>query len=76
MPRGISSLKQLFENVSPGFPFSGNAREIPVTFILIFPGQGSEQIISPYDLINLDSGKELGACFVKTIRPLDNSSVS
>jgi hypothetical protein len=52
---GISSLKQLFENISPGFSLVVT-REKFLHLYFDFPGLGSEQIISPYDLINLDSG--------------------
>ena len=49
----ISSLKQLIENVDPGFPLVVT-REKFIYLYFDFPGQGSEKIISPYDLISLD----------------------
>jgi len=65
---GISSLKQLFENVSPGFPLVVT-REKFLHLYFDFPGLGSEQIISPYDLINLDSGKNWERVLLKRFGP-------
>ena len=64
----ISSLKQLFENVSPGFPLVVT-REKFLYLYFDFPGLGSEQIISPYDLINLDSGKNWERVLLKRFGP-------
>ena len=65
---GISSLKQLFENVAPGFPLVVT-REKFLHLYFDFPGLGSEQIISPYDLINLDSGKNWERLLLKRFGP-------
>ena len=65
---GISSLKQLFESVSPGFPLVVT-REKFLHLYFDFPGLGSEQIISPYDLINLDSGKNWERVLLKRFGP-------
>ncbi|SUZ81693.1 uncharacterized protein METZ01_LOCUS34547, partial [marine metagenome] len=65
---GISSLKQLFENVAPGFPLVVT-REKFLQLYFDFPGQGSEQIISPYDLISLDSEKEWDRVLLKRFGP-------
>jgi hypothetical protein len=65
---GISSLKQLFENISPGFSLVVT-REKFLHLYFDFPGLGSEQIISPYDLINLDSGKNWERVLLKRFGP-------
>ncbi len=65
---GISSLKQLFENVAPGFPLVVT-REKFLQLYFDFPGQGSEQIISPYDLISLDSEKNWNRVLLKRFGP-------
>jgi len=65
---GISSLKELFENVAPGFPIVVT-REKFLQLYFDFPGQGSEQIISPYDLISLDSEKEWDRFLLKRFGP-------
>lgn len=65
---GISSLKQLFDNVAPGFPLVVT-REKFLQLYFDFPGQGSEQIISPYDLISLDSGKAWDRVLLKRFGP-------
>ncbi len=65
---GISSLKQLFENVAPGFPLVVT-REKFLQLYFDFPGKGSEQIISPYDLISLDSEKTWDRVLLKRFGP-------
>ena len=65
---GISSLKQLFENVAPGFPLVVT-REKFIHLYFDFPGKGSEKIISPYDLISLDSGKTWNRVMLKRFGP-------
>ena len=65
---GISSLKQLFENVAPGFPLVVT-REKFLQLYFDFPGLGSEQIISPYDLISLDSAKNWNRVLLKRFGP-------
>ncbi|MEK9629098.1 MAG: hypothetical protein VW455_08750 [Nitrospinota bacterium] len=65
---GISSLKQLFENVAPGFQLVVT-REKFLQLFFDFPGQGSEQIISPYDLISLDSTKQWDSVLLKRFGP-------
>lgn len=65
---GISSLKQLFENVVPGFPLVVTRKKF-IQLYFDFPGQGSDLIISPYDLINLDSKKNWDRVFLKRFGP-------
>ncbi len=65
---GISSLKTLFESVSPGFPLVVS-REKFLQLYFDFPGQWSKQIISPYDLIGLDSGKNWDRVLLKRFGP-------
>ena len=65
---GISSLKHLFEGISPGFPLVVS-REKFLQLYYDFPGQWSEQIISSYDLIDLDSKKIWDRVFLKRFGP-------
>ena len=65
---GISSLKQLFENVAPGFPLVVTRKKF-LHLYFDFPGLGSEQIISPYDLISLDSAKNWNRVLLKRFGP-------
>jgi len=64
----ISSLKQLFENVAPGFPLV-ITREKFIKLYFEFPGQGSSLIISSYDLANLDSKKIWDRVLLKRFGP-------
>lgn len=64
----ISSLKHLFEEISPGFPLIVS-REKFLQLYYDFPGQWSEQIISSYDLIDLDSKKIWDRVFLKRFGP-------
>ena len=65
---GISSFKHLFEGISPGFPLVVS-REKFLQLYYDFPGQWSEQIISSYDLIDLDSKKIWDQVFLKRFGP-------
>ena len=65
---GISSFKHLFEGISPGFPLV-ISREKFLQLYYDFPGQWSEQIISSYDLIDLDSKKIWDRVFLKRFGP-------
>ena len=65
---GISSFKHLFEGISPGFPLVVS-REKFLQLYYDFPGQWSEQIISSYDLIDLDSKKIWDGVFLKRFGP-------
>ena len=65
---GISSFKHLFEGISPGFPLVVS-REKFLQLYYDFPGQWSEQIISSYDLIDLDSKKIWDRVFLKRFGP-------
>ena len=65
---GISSFKHLFEGISPGFPLVVS-REKFLQLYYDFPGQWSEQIISSYDLIGLDSKKIWDRVFLKRFGP-------
>ena len=65
---GISSFKHLFEGLSPGFPLVVS-REKFLQLYYDFPGQWSEQIISSYDLIDLDSRKNWDRVFLKRFGP-------
>lgn len=65
---GISSFKYLFEGISPGFPLVVS-REKFLQLYYDFPGQWSEQIISSYDLIDLDSKKIWDRVFLKRFGP-------
>ena len=65
---GISSFKHLFEGLSPGFPLVVS-REKFLQLYFDFPGQWSEQIISSYDLIDLDSKKIWDRVFLKRFGP-------
>ena len=65
---GISSFKHLFEGISPGFPLIVS-REKFLQLYYDFPGQWSEQIISSYDLIDLDSKKIWDRVFLKRFGP-------
>ena len=50
----IDSLKTLFENTEPSFPLA-LSREKFLELYYDFPGQWSAQIISPFELISIDS---------------------
>jgi hypothetical protein len=65
---GISSFKHLFEGISPGFPLVVS-REKFLQLYYDFPGQWSEQIISSYDLVELDSKKNWDRVFLKRFGP-------
>jgi hypothetical protein len=65
---GISSFKHMFEAISPGFPLVVS-REKFLQLYYDFPGQWSEQIISSYDLIDLDSKKIWDRVFLKRFGP-------
>jgi hypothetical protein len=65
---GISSFKHLFEGISPGFPLVVS-REKFLQLYYDFPGQWSGQIISSYDLIDLDSKKIWDRVFLKRFGP-------
>ncbi len=65
---GISSFKYLFEGLSPGFPLVVS-REKFLQLYYDFPGQWSEQIISSYDLVGLDSRKKWDRVFLKRFGP-------
>ena len=65
---GISSFKHLFEGISPGFPLVVS-REKFLQLYYDFPGQWSEQIISSYDLVDLDSKKTWDRVFLKRFGP-------
>ena len=64
----ISSLKQLFEHVAPGFPLVVT-REKFIQLYFDFPGQGSDLIMSSYDLANLDSKKIWDRILLKRFGP-------
>ncbi|MED5352851.1 MAG: hypothetical protein VX429_00345 [Nitrospinota bacterium] len=64
----ISSLKQLFENVAPGFPLV-ITREKFIQLYFDFPGQGSNLIMSSYDLADLDSKKIWDRVLLKRFGP-------
>ena len=64
----ISSLKQLFEHVAPGFPLVVS-REKFIQLYFDFPGQGSDLIMSSYDLANLDSKKIWDRILLKRFGP-------
>ena len=64
----ISSLKQLFEDVAPGFPLVVT-REKFIQLYFDFPGQGSGLIMSSYDLANLDSKKIWDRILLKRFGP-------
>jgi hypothetical protein len=65
---GITSFKHLFEGLSPGFPLI-ISREKFIQLYYDFPGQWSEQIISSYDLVDLDSKKNWDRVFLKRFGP-------
>ena len=65
---GITSFKHLFEGLSPGFPLI-ISREKFLQLYFDFPGQWSEQIISSYDLVDLDSQKNWDRVFLKRFGP-------
>ena len=65
---GIPSFKHLFEGISPGFPLVVS-REKFLQLYYDFPGQWSEQIISSYDLIDLDSKNIWDRVFLKRFGP-------
>jgi hypothetical protein len=65
---GISSFKHLFEEISPGFPLVVSRKKF-LQLYYDFPGQWSEQIISSYDLIYLDSKKIWDRVFLKRFGP-------
>jgi len=65
---GISSFKHLFEGLSPGFPLVVS-REKFLQLYYDFPGPWSEQIISSYDLIEMDSRKNWDRVFLKRFGP-------
>jgi hypothetical protein len=65
---GITSFKNLFEGLSPGFPLI-ISREKFLQLYYDFPGQWSEHIISSYDLVDLDSKKNWDRVFLKRFGP-------
>ncbi len=65
---GISSFKHLFEGLSPGFPLVVS-REKFLQLYFDFPGSWSEQIISSYDLVELDSRKNWDQVLLKRFGP-------
>lgn len=65
---GISSFKHLFEGLSPGFPLI-ISREKFLQLYYDFPGPWSEKIISPYDLVELDSRKKWDRVSLKRFGP-------
>jgi hypothetical protein len=65
---GITSFNHLFEGLSPGFPLI-ISREKFLQLYYDFPGQWSENIISSYDLVELDSRKSWDRVFLKRFGP-------
>ena len=65
---GITSFKHLFEGLSPGFPLV-ISRDKFIQLYYDFPGQWSEQIISSFDLIELDSKNKWDRVFLKRFGP-------
>ena len=53
----IQSFKQLFERVEPAFPLAVSRQQF-LKLYYDFPGQWSERIISPYELIEIDATKK------------------
>ena len=76
----IDSLKTLFENIEPSFPLVLN-REKFLELYYDFPGQWSSQIISPFQLISIDSKNNWARVFLKrfgqwiTIEFLDSQNI-
>jgi hypothetical protein len=76
----IDSLKTLFENIEPSFPLVLN-REKFLELYYDFPGQWSAQIISPFELISIDSKNNWTRVFLKrfgqwiTIEFLDSQNI-
>jgi len=53
----IQTLKQLFERVEPAFPLAVSRQQF-LKLYYDFPGQWSERIISPYELLEIDATKK------------------
>jgi len=64
----IQSLKELFENVVPAFPLVVTRQKF-LQLYNDFPGQWSERIISPFELIEIDSGKKWDRVLLKRFGP-------
>jgi len=64
----IQSLKELFENVAPAFPLVVTRQKF-LQLYNDFPGQWSERIISPFELIEIDSGKNWDRVILKRFGP-------
>lgn len=64
----IETLKQLFEQVEPAFPLVVSRRKF-LQLYHDFPGQWSERIISPYELIKIDAAKNWDRVLLKSFGP-------
>ena len=64
----IETLKQLFEQVEPAFPLVVSRRKF-LQLYHDFPGQWSERIISPYELIKIDATKNWDRVLLKSFGP-------
>ncbi len=76
----IDSLKTLFEKIEPSFPLV-LSREKFIELYYDFPGQWSAEIISPFELVSLDSQNNWTRVFLKrsgrwiTISFLDSQNI-
>jgi hypothetical protein len=64
----IQSFKQLFERVEPAFPLAVSRQQF-LKLYYDFPGQWSERIISPYELIEIDATKKWDRVLLKRFGP-------
>jgi hypothetical protein len=64
----IRTLKQLFEMVEPAFPLVVSRKKF-LHLYYDFPGQWSERIVSPLDLVQIDSGKSWDRVMLKRFGP-------
>jgi len=64
----IETFKQLFEKVEPAFPLLVSRKKF-LDLYFEFPGPWSERIISPYELIEVDSGQSWDKVLLKRFGP-------
>ncbi len=64
----IETFKQLFEKVEPAFPLMVSRKKF-LELYFDFPGPWSERIISPYELIQVDSDQNWNKVLLKRFGP-------
>jgi len=64
----LQTLSELFEKLEPGFPLLVTRKKF-LDLYFDFPGPWSERIVSPYELLQIDSEKNWGRVFLKRFGP-------